>query len=202
MPSIKTVLRHSEVVDLCHLHTCKLIAPVPCTCGWCEGRRAASPPKLQPCWCGRGCWPTRVAGARCRHRELCPGSLRRSQPDGSRLGRAGSSPGSYRALGGRGGAGGRGLLLQLPPGPAACLSNPVLVRQCPWDSLVLLCFGRQESSSGCCNRAAETGILTTAPAGWVAYAGQAHSKLAQPLRWAKTFQGVADSNYCRAGRAW
>lgn len=44
MPSIKTVLRHSEVVDLCHLHTCKLIAPVPCTCGWCEGRRAASPP--------------------------------------------------------------------------------------------------------------------------------------------------------------
>lgn len=66
------------------------------------------------------------------------------------------------------------------------------------------CFpsGRREPSSGCCNHTVEIGILTTCSC----RAGCLHRtsmfKAPQPPRWAKTFQGAADSNFCRAGRAW
>lgn len=90
------------------------------------------PPKLQPCWCEGGCWTTRVAGACCPHSEPCLGSRNRSQPERSRLGRAGSSPGSHRAQGAEGVLGEeRGSCSSLQGQQATSLTQSSCVCQCP-----------------------------------------------------------------------
>lgn len=69
---------------------------------------------------------------------------------------------------------------------------------------MLLCFrsSRQEPSSDCSNHTAEIEILTTGSCRVVCLSKMGTFKAPQPVRWAKTFQGVADSGFCRAGRAW
>lgn len=136
------------------LHICKLIALVPC--GWCKGRHAVSPTGCSHTGAEEAVGPPGWQGP-----AAITLSLYSSQPDGSRLGRAGSIPGSSQACGG-GGSAGEGVLL-----PAACQPSSPLVPLPlgqPGAALVFPAVGRSPARSVAITLL-KSGSLQPAPAG-------------------------------------
>lgn len=160
------------MVDLCHLHTCGFIAPVPCRHGWCEGRDAASPPGYShasaeeavgpPGWQGPAAVTVSPAYAACTGLSL-------TGAGSARLAALLAHTWGWRWCWGKGCfcSSLQGQQPAYPTQPSCALRTAwccsVLVGRSPAQAVVIMLL--------------KLGSSQSAPAGWIACAGQAQSKL-------------------------